>query len=76
MTETHKTRRLNIGKAAMAAFETFVLAEILWFYLTTGEQTLHGAVRDWLDDRLDQLAHAAQVAETRSIIRNLPETRQ
>ena len=81
----NKTRNLSTlqlvsrgGAVAMALFEFFVLAEILWYYLHDGEQTLHGAIKDYLShlsERAERRASfAAEAEKVREQIRNLPET--
>lgn len=60
------------GAVVMALVEAFVLAEILWYYLHDGEQTLHDAAREYWKERA---ARRAAVDETRDMIRNLPETK-
>lgn len=59
--------------AIQALFEAFVLAEILWYYLHDGEQTLHAAAAEFAADLPARLAHRASVDATRRSIRDLPE---
>jgi hypothetical protein len=71
-----KLRAIQFGGAvAMALFEAFVLAEILWYYLHDGDETLHGAVREYVEGlRARATDRAAFETVVRDGIRNLPET--
>ena len=62
------------GPFVTTAFEMFVLAEILWYYLHDGEQTLHGAVAEWWEELRERARFHHSVAQVRGWIRNLPET--
>lgn len=59
----------------VALAEVFVLAEILWFVLHDGEQTLHEAFGEWFDELRASTNHETAVAETLAMIQRLPETK-
>lgn len=82
MTEQQRTmHRLRIGAGLVTtAFECFVLAEILWYYLHDGEHTLHQAIAEWWHSfQQRNRARAVQEQareETLKAIRDLPETQR
>lgn len=62
------------GAIITTTLEAFVLAEILWYYLHDGEQTLHGAVHEWFAGIGGEVERQTRIAETLDMIRDLPET--
>lgn len=56
--------------------ELFAVLEFVVYHATHGENTLHGAIRDYWRDQKTDGALYDHYAETRDKIRDLPETDQ
>lgn len=61
--------------AITTAVEWIVLAEILYYYLNNGEQTLHAAAAEKLTPVCERFRDRARVQATLNMIRDLPETK-
>lgn len=62
------------GHIITTAVECIAIAEIVWFYLHDGEQTLHGAVAEWWENYKARARERDRIRRMRDMIRDLPET--
>ena len=69
-------RAREAASLLLMLFEAAVTAEIVWYYLHDGNQTLHEAAREWGRMLTTRARHHVSVARALSMIRSLPETQR